>query len=134
MAQQKISQSFNVSADKVVAFGELRKKRTEVYNANLSIPERLYLNLVDKPGSAVVGLGIAIKDAVRGIKKQGMYTDPATKEWYVSGAFINATMKDAQSLFTTSKFDEKINNLFCQAFDQCQDYSKSPVMRSLRPL
>jgi hypothetical protein len=43
MAQQKISQSFDVSADKVVAFGELRKKRTEVYNANLSIPERLYL-------------------------------------------------------------------------------------------
>jgi hypothetical protein len=128
------SKEFNLAADKVVAFKELRQKRTALYRANLSTTERIYLNAVDKPFSAVIGLGIAIKRAVKGEKTEGSYIEPGTFNMYVSGAFMNATMKDAKPFLSSTAFQTKINDLFTQAFEQCEDVSKTPKMQALKPV
>ncbi len=134
MAKASPGAAFSEAADKVVSMSELRKKTKAIYKAELSVGEKIYLNVVDKPASLLVGSVIAIKNAIKGTKPEGGYVDDSNfpPKMYISGAFMAATLDSNPPL--TPKWDAKLIEMTKRAFDQCEDVSKTPKMQALKPI
>lgn len=134
MASQ-FSTSFNLASDKVVQLKEFRQKTKALYKAELSVGEKLFLNLIDKPVSAVAGAVIGLKGAFdKKSKISGAYFDDEHFSIYMSGAYMQQAMNNVQGFMLNKKFQEKINGLAAKAFEQSEDHSDKPIMQRLKPL
>ena len=130
--EKKYSGEFNdVATDKVVSTKEWRQRTNKLYAENLSIGDRVFLNLVDRPVSFAAGVALAFHDKSK--KSPGLFIDEGNFKFYVSGEYVKEVL--SKPLFSASKtFDAKINALAEQAFDECADISKTPKMSSLKKL
>lgn len=131
-----LSNSFNLEAGKIVANKEWRQKTKVLYRAELSATEKAHLYLVDRPLSAVAGVAMGVRDIFNKKGSKGAYLNTEPFGLYVSGAFLNDLMSDSwlQPLMLDKKFQAKINALAAKAFEQCEDVSQKPIMKSLKPL
>lgn len=128
--------TFNDVAGKIVSYKELRERTNAIYKTELSLGEKLFLNLVDRPGSLILGTILAVKDAITNKKRPATYVDtqPFPPKMYVTGAFMASIIKDATRLSITPGWDAKMVRLTKRAFDACQDFSQTPKMQALKPV
>jgi hypothetical protein len=134
MASQ-FNTSFNVATDKVVRMKEWRQKTKALYKEELSVGEKLFMNLIDKPMSLIGGLVIGAKGVFNKKSKiNGAYFDAEHFSLYASGAYLQQTISAAESFLLNKKYQEKINGLAAKGFEQSEDVSAKPIMQRLKPL
>lgn len=128
MASQ-FNATFNGASDKVVKLSEWAKKTRALYKENLTLSEKLFLNLASRP-MAVVAAACTFNNS----SMRGAYLDTDTNEIYVSGALIQNKEKETQAFMPNEAFQKKINGLSSVAFDQSEDHSAKPIMQRLKRL
>jgi hypothetical protein len=126
---EEASKIFNDAADKVVSFKEMRQKTKALYKAELSLGEKFYLYAVSYPLSPIQ----AIAALVHG-KPEGSYIDDQKfpPKLYANGAYMAAILKSSEAV--SPKLEGKLNELSAKAFEQCEDISKTPTMKALKPV
>lgn len=130
----KFSTSFNVPASKVVRMSEWKQKTNALYQTELSTGERIYLTVVDKPLSLLLGLGIGLKAAFSGAGMPGVYINRQDSEAYVSGVFLEQLVDTCSRFTFNTRHQAKLNGLVVKAFEQSEDHSKKPIMQRLKEL
>lgn len=130
----KASEIFNAASEKVVSMDEWNKKSDVLYKQELTIGEKAFYYLVDITVSLFSAVADVFNQAVgRQEKDDGLYVSD-TGSVYLSGAYLEAKLKSVPSYMPNKKFQDKVDGLAAQAFEQCEDHSQKPVMQRLRPL
>lgn len=140
--KQSLKDIFNdLPADKVVSLREARALANTFYK-QLSLADRAYLAVVDKPLSAVGGAvlgGKLITDAslrasfcaANSDGTLGMYKGADGS--YVSIATMQKMLEQIPGFFTNEGFQQRLNALAVQAYAQCKDYKADVAAGKLTP-
>ena len=125
----------NVAENKVVAAREWAERTKFLEKKELSIKEKLLLNIIDKPLSAAEGLANGIKGIFnKSSEPTGSYFSERPFRIYFSGLFLKELEKNGESFIWNKKLQDKIHALEAKAFEQSKDYSKDPIMQRLIPV
>lgn len=135
MQQNNVKSQFNVNAEKLVSVAELKQRVNTLYKQGLSTSEKIRLNVVHKPISAFQGIATAwaaLRDTDETSVQiyRNLYKDPF-ENGYMNGTAMNGLLKKSLSGKVNNAFQAKINRLSVQAFEECQDYSKDDVLKSM---
>lgn len=149
MQRNNVKSQFNVNAEKLVSFSELRQRTNKAYKENMTLSERVRLNLIDKPLGALMGVKAFVQSLQTGNTGEassedqekaqqlvsGYYKDSLTNQMYLKGSSYNIMLEKSLQAHANNAFQEKITRLAVQAYDECKDYSQDKdLQKRLKPL
>jgi len=137
-----LSAKYNVPADKVVSLKEVRARGKQLLKANLSLGEKAYLNVVDKPVSVVIGLTRGIKQVFNSratcAKLIALNTDGTPgvyrgeKGAYVTVATLEHLVQGSERYTLSKSLQAKITGAAVQAIQEARDYAADRAAGKLK--
>lgn len=128
-----IQLAFNAAAqDKIIRMSDFKAEIKKLYRDNLTLGEKIYGVVVDKPLSVSVGVRLAV-DMLRGVVPADAVKIGKGGEKYVSGNTFAMMEAYAKRASLRKSFDDKVWTLAVQAFDVCPDYKDNLKYKAARP-